>query len=57
LAASEGNGKTILIVDDESDILMVLKRALERWGYSVDTFTDPQTAIHSFRDNPRASTT
>lgn len=53
MAASEGNGKTILIVDDESDILMVLKRALERWGYSVDTFTDPQAAIHRFRDNPR----
>ena len=53
MAASEGNGKTILIVDDESDILMVLKRALERWGYSVDTFSDPQAAIHHFRYDPR----
>jgi CheY-like chemotaxis protein len=52
LVASEGNGKTILIVDDENDILLVLKRALERWGYSVDTFSDPQAAIDHFTDNP-----
>jgi DNA-binding response OmpR family regulator len=51
LTASEGNGKTILIVDDESDILLVLKRALERWGYRVDTFSDPQAALDHFRDN------
>lgn len=47
-APFEGNGKTILIVDDESDILMVLQRALERWGYRVDTFSDPQAALDYF---------
>lgn len=51
-ASFEGNGKTILIVDDKSDILMVLQRALERWGYRVDTFSDPQAALDHFVENP-----
>ncbi len=41
-----------MIVDDESNILMVLRRALERWGYRVDTFSDPQAALDHFRKKP-----
>lgn len=34
--------KRIAVVDDEPDITNVLKKGLERHGFSVDTFNDPQ---------------
>lgn len=33
----------ILAVDDDGEILMLMKRALEREGYEVDTVEDPNT--------------
>jgi DNA-binding response OmpR family regulator len=39
----------ILIVDDEKDIVTVLRRGLERNGFKVDGFTDPKEALANFK--------
>ena len=41
--------KRIAVVDDEPDITNVLKKGLERNGFTVDTFNDPQAALASFQ--------
>jgi two-component system response regulator ChvI len=40
-----------MAVDDEPDILRIVEISLAKWGYKVDTFTDPVAAINHFRDN------
>jgi two-component system, OmpR family, response regulator ChvI len=40
---------TILLVDDEKDITTSLKLGLERYGFVVDTFNDPETALTNFK--------
>lgn len=44
--------KSILIVDDENDILTVIEQMLEELNMTVDSFTDPKKALESFRVNP-----
>ncbi|UVS69888.1 response regulator [Nitrososphaera viennensis] len=44
--------KSILIVDDERDILTVIEQMLEELNMTVDSFTDPKKALESFRINP-----
>ena len=39
----------ILIVDDEPDINLTLKVALEDGGFKVDTFNDPMLALENFK--------
>jgi DNA-binding response OmpR family regulator len=39
----------ILLVDDEADIVNITKRGLEQSGFAVDAFTNPQTALDSYR--------
>lgn len=47
-----GGGRTrILVVDDEPDIILVIKAGLERAGYEVDAFTDPAKALKNFKPN------
>ena len=41
----------LLIVDDDSDIVQVLKMGLVRNGFSVEAFTNPQDALQSFKSN------
>jgi two-component system response regulator ChvI len=41
--------KRILVVDDEPDIGFTLKIILERYGFDVDTFVDPVTALKNFK--------
>jgi CheY-like chemotaxis protein len=41
-----------MVVDDEVDIVFVVRRHLEKWGFSVDTFTDPNFALQTFRNHP-----
>ena len=41
-----------MVIDDEYDILYILRRQLEHWGYEVDTFTNPLYAIEVFKANP-----
>jgi DNA-binding response OmpR family regulator len=40
--------KRILLVDDERDILVTFKKALESRGYEVDAFSDPVKALLDF---------
>ncbi len=41
----------LLIVDDDSDIAQVLKLGLQQNGYLVDSFTNPEEALQSFKSN------
>jgi len=44
--------ETILFVDDEEFIVEIGKNILERLGYRVNTRTDPESALETFRLNP-----
>lgn len=46
--------KKILVVDDEQDVLLIIKRTLERWDYIVDTFHRPDEALGHFQKNREA---
>jgi CheY-like chemotaxis protein len=48
------NPKRILVVDDEKDILLIIKRTLEKWAYVVDTFYRPEEALGHFQKNIHA---
>lgn len=39
----------VLLVDDEPDIVSVLKQGLKLKGFEVDGFTDPRTALDQFK--------
>jgi len=39
----------VLLVDDEPDIVDVVKRGLEMLGLPVDAFVDPEKALQAFR--------
>ncbi|MFL6357351.1 MAG: response regulator transcription factor, partial [Nitrososphaeraceae archaeon] len=41
--------KTVLIVDDEPDVKLALKIALEENGFEVNAFDDPIIALDNFR--------
>jgi CheY-like chemotaxis protein len=41
--------KKILIVDDEADLTMLGKLALEYYGFNVYTFNDPQEALSNYK--------
>ena len=41
-----------MVVDDEYDIVHVVRRYLEKWGFVVDTFTDPLYAFERFKKSP-----
>ena len=43
-----GKKKRILIVDDEPDVNMVLKKVLEQGGFNVDSYDDPLLALDTF---------
>ena len=43
------SNKSILIVDDESDITLSLKLGLERYGFRVSTYNDPALALSEFK--------
>lgn len=43
--------KSVLLVDDEKDILTVLEQMLGELSITVDSFTDPKKALESFQSN------
>lgn len=45
---------SILIVDDEPDVLAIFKQSLERSGYSTYGFVNPSAALEHFEQNPRS---
>jgi DNA-binding response OmpR family regulator len=46
---SQGTKRRILVVDDEADITFTLQAGLEDGSFDVDTFTDPDLALSSFK--------
>ncbi len=50
----EDNGKPLaklLVVDDDPDIVEVLKLGLQKNGFLVNAFTNPEEALQSFKSN------
>jgi len=47
----ELKGASVLLIDDEPDILTILKRSLEIAGISSYGFTDPTLAVQHFKNN------
>lgn len=43
--------RRILIVDDEQDIALSLKAGLQKKGFSVDAYSDPQLALDNYKPN------
>jgi DNA-binding NtrC family response regulator len=48
---NSNNNKSILVVDDENDIVNLIKQSLQRNGLKVSAFTDPVMALEDFRRN------
>jgi CheY-like chemotaxis protein len=48
---SNNKVKTILLVDDEPDVIYAIKNMLEDNGFQIDSFNDPITALNSYRSN------
>lgn len=44
----------IMAVDDEPEILNIVKMSLAKWGYEVDAFIDPVAALDHFSQNASA---
>ncbi|WP_321494186.1 cache domain-containing protein [uncultured Desulfobacter sp.] len=48
---SVASGKeTIMVVDDEPDILALIEELLTKFGYSVHTFSDGRSALDAYQD-------
>ena len=45
---TEGNGETILLVDDDTSLLATVKDLLDRVGYCTETAPDGKTAIEKY---------
>jgi DNA-binding response OmpR family regulator len=41
--------KKILVVDDEADLTLLCRLALEYHGFKVETFNDPQRALSNYK--------
>jgi CheY-like chemotaxis protein len=52
LGSSAGNGRHVLVVDDEETIRVVTARSLERHGYVVETAADGMEGLEKFRREP-----
>ena len=42
--------KRILVVDDEPDVIVTIKIMLEKYDFTVDTYTEPSAALENFAD-------
>ena len=45
--------RSILIVDDEMDIVVIFRQVLSKYGYTVFGFTDPVLALEHFKSNAK----
>jgi PAS domain S-box-containing protein len=52
--ALKGQGQRVMYVDDESSLVYLAKRMLERLGYAVSGYTDPVQALGAFQEQPDA---
>lgn len=48
----ENKPSSILVVDDEADIVDVFKQALQQYSFDVSGYTDPLQALEHFRNYP-----
>lgn len=46
------SGKTIMLVDDDPDILKAIKMVLENYHAKVDAFNRPDNAFEAFKNKP-----
>jgi DNA-binding response OmpR family regulator len=42
-------GKRIMVVDDESDLILFYRMSLEYHGFEVEAFNDPKKALSNFK--------
>ncbi|MDQ3873101.1 MAG: response regulator [Thermoproteota archaeon] len=42
----------VLLVEDDIDVMLIFKRALEKGGYTVGAFSNPYDALEHFKANP-----
>src|SRR5688500_13603123 len=47
------NRNSILIIDDEKDVALIITRLLKVGGYEVCEFSDPLKALEHFISNPK----
>ena len=45
--------RKIMVVDDEQDILWIVQRALRKYGFRVEAYSNPSKALESFRLSPK----
>jgi DNA-binding response OmpR family regulator len=43
--------KRVLIVDDEPDVMLVLKQVLDENGFEADSYDEPRLALNNFKAN------
>ena len=48
---SNSGRRTILVVDDENDLINIIKITLERYGYFVHDFSDPVLALRHIKED------
>ena len=48
---NSNNNKSVLVVDDEHDIVNLIKQSLQTNGQKVSAFTDPVMALEDFKVN------
>ena len=53
LAFSDSINRSILVVDDEYDILDIIRQCLQLDGFKVCTFADPLAALEHFYSNSK----
>ena len=51
MTSSHHEYNSILVLDDEFDIVTIIKHDLERHGFRVLSFTDPHLALEDFKIN------
>ncbi|AOS44746.1 Blue-light-activated protein [Lacunisphaera limnophila] len=51
-AAVAGEGRSIMLVDDDSLVLLAAEKVLRRAGYRVMPFGDPEAALRAFQTSP-----
>jgi CheY-like chemotaxis protein len=42
----------VLLVEDDNDVMLIFKKALEKQGYTVRAFSNPHDALEHFKANP-----
>jgi two-component system, cell cycle sensor histidine kinase and response regulator CckA len=50
----EGQGRHVMYVDDDQALIFLIARVLQRKGFTISTFTDPQEAVAALQANAQA---